>query len=72
MVKEDMAEVEVTEEDGKSAVSTPDGKNPKEEESYGRWQHCMQLQFVRYDSFHSCALHNLFRFLKVTVHRWPR
>ena len=40
VVKEDMAEVEVTEEDtvdrptgeGKSAVATPDGKKPKEEE----------------------------------------
>ena len=36
MVKEDMAEVEVTEEDtesgdGKSAVATSDGKKPKEE-----------------------------------------
>ena len=37
VVKEDMSEVEVTEEDtedrdGKSAVATPDGKKPKEEE----------------------------------------
>ena len=31
----------------------------------------MHLQFVRYDCVHSCALHNIFRFLKVTVHRWP-
>ena len=44
MVKEDMAEVEVTEEDTeerynwrrKSAVATPDGKSRKEEEGYVR------------------------------------